>query len=214
MSETKTIYQKLADVRVAVQKQCTQKSGVNAYANFRYFELKDFLSAATEELAKEGLIALFNLEPQPLITALGEIVEVATLKITDGKEEIVFSTPIAEAGVKGATPIQNLGSQHTYLKRYLYLNALELSEADTVDAQDQSLNKQTQTQVSTNQPTKEQTQPSTRKPNNNPITENQIKVFKNWGMPVEFYEGLTVSQASEIIKKGKAAALNATTNRN
>lgn len=132
------IYLKLARARVALQKLNLTKSGKNAYAGFNYFELKDFLSQATEVLLKEGLVAVFNIEAGHVTYYAEDRQErgsdEARLTITDGIERIVFRSPVAEATVKGASPIQNLGSMHTYLKRYLYLNALELSENDTVDA--------------------------------------------------------------------------------
>jgi hypothetical protein len=46
----------------------------------------------------------------------------------------VFASPIADASVKGTTPVQSLGAVHTYLKRYLYMNALEMIENDLLDA--------------------------------------------------------------------------------
>ncbi len=126
------IYLNLAKARVEVQKQCTKKSGLNKFAGFEYFELKDFLTVATNELLKVGLVALFNIKQS--INEQGVVIEEPSLTITDGTNKIEFVTPSANANVKGANEIQNLGSKHTYLKRYLYMNALELSEADGVDA--------------------------------------------------------------------------------
>ena len=126
------IYLKLAKARIETQKKVTKKSGYNKYADYDYFTLDDFLTIATTELEKQGLIALFNLKKM-YVKELGTVEEVATLTITDGANSIEFTTPSAEAIVKGAVPIQNLGSKHTYLKRYLYMNAMELSETDAVD---------------------------------------------------------------------------------
>ena len=39
----------------------------------------------------------------------------------------MFTSTIAEANVKGMLDIQQLGSKHTYLKRYLYYNYLNLT---------------------------------------------------------------------------------------
>ena len=38
------------------------------------------------------------------------------------------------ASLKGCHPVQNEGATITYLKRYLYLNAFEISESDALDA--------------------------------------------------------------------------------
>lgn len=181
------IYQKLAAARIEVQKKCTKKSGENKFAGFRYFTLDGFLSTATEELNKQGLTAIFNIWLKQMITEVGETnrytyVETANLLITDGKDQIIFETPTADANVKGANDIQNLGSKHTYLKRYLYMNALELSEGDAVDAtigKDESAR---------------------------PATDAQIQLLKKLGIEVK--EGITLQQASELIKEAKNARAN------
>lgn len=126
------IYLQLAKARIEIQKKCTTKSGKNKFANFSYFELKDFLTVATEEFYKVGLVAIFNINKE--IDDNGVTNEKAILAITNGKNSIVFETSTANTLVKGANEIQNLGSKHTYLKRYLYMNAIELSESDGVDA--------------------------------------------------------------------------------
>lgn len=186
------IYQKLAAARIEVQKKCTKKSGENKFAGFKYFELKDFLSVATEELAKQGLVALFNIKtvndigygdgPNPFLLNTQEIAE---LKITDGERDIIFQSPTAEANVKGAIDIQNLGSKHTYLKRYLYMNALELSEGDAVDA---TIGKDEEPK------------------SGRPATDAQIQLLKKLGIEVK--EGITLQQASELIKEAKNARAN------
>ena len=59
--------------------------------------------------------------------------EEATLKIINIEnisDEVVFSVPVAEAQISGCSPIQALGGQITYLRRYLYINALEIAESD------------------------------------------------------------------------------------
>jgi len=75
----------------------------------------------------------------------------ATLKIIDSdtEKELIFTMPSEEAPLKGSTPIQQLGSVNTYLKRYLYLNALEIVENDLLDSQ--SGNVQSQVQYATNE---------------------------------------------------------------
>ncbi len=187
------IYLSLAKARIETQKKCTKKSGHNKFAGFDYFELKDFLSQATEELAKVGLCAIFNIKRD--IDDLGAVSETATLTITNGDKEIIFETPTAEALVKGANEIQNLGSKHTYLKRYLYMNALELSESDAVDAAIQK-----DKQEEEKKPTK--------------ATAKQVELIKglydedNQKKMLAFYkvntlEELTVQQASQAIAKKK-----------
>lgn len=187
------IYQKLAAARIEVQKKCTKKSGENKFAGFRYFTLDDFLSTATEELNKQGLTAIFNISLEQMLAEKNNnnytdkyiYLETASLEITDGMKSITFETPTADANVKGANEIQNLGSKHTYLKRYLYMNALELSEGDAVDA---TIGKDEEPK------------------NARPATDAQIQLLKKLGIEVK--EGITLQQASEMIKEAKNARTN------
>jgi hypothetical protein len=120
------IYKKLQTARVELQKTALKKSGVNKFAGFRYFELGDFIPAVNLLFEKHGMLAGFNIHK-----------DVASLTIvnTDKPDEmIVFSSPFADANIKGTTPVQSLGGAHTYLKRYLYLNALEIVDNDVLDA--------------------------------------------------------------------------------
>jgi hypothetical protein len=60
----------------------------------------------------------------------------ATLTITDvdGGGEILITSPMAEANLKGTHPIQNLGAVETYNRRYLWMAAMEIVEHDILDA--------------------------------------------------------------------------------
>jgi hypothetical protein len=61
--------------------------------------------------------------------------EYAHLCITDVDDGtvIVITSPMAEAALKGAQPIQLMGSIQTYQRRYLWMAAMELTEHDTID---------------------------------------------------------------------------------
>lgn len=125
-----TIYKKLAEARLKIHSEPLKKSGKNSHAGYNYFELADFMPSTVRIFAELGLIGCVSFSD----TA-------ATLSIYDtesGAEPLVFSTPIAAAALRGCQPIQNLGAQHTYLRRYLWVLALELVESDAVDAAPQS----------------------------------------------------------------------------
>lgn len=120
------LYQKLQKARIALQNTALKKSGHNKFAGFKYFELGDLLPQINNIFDDLGLFSAFNIKD-----------DLATLTIvdTDKPEHAVqFTSPIADAQVKGTTPVQALGAVHTYLKRYLYLNALEIFENDILDA--------------------------------------------------------------------------------
>lgn len=120
-----SIYTKLQEARVALQKMKLKKSGENSYSKFKYFELMDFIPQMNELFLNLKLASNFSI-----------VNDEAVLLICDTEEEtepIKFTLPVKEAEVKGCTPVQNLGALNTYLKRYLYLNALEIVEADALD---------------------------------------------------------------------------------
>jgi len=87
--------------------------------------LSDFLPSVNTIFDNLGLCSVFSIHE-----------EVATIRIIDTEfgGTIFFRSPIADAATGKAPPIQALGSQHSYLRRYLYLNVLELTENDVVDA--------------------------------------------------------------------------------
>jgi len=121
------VYAKLQKARVILQSMPIKKSGFNSFASFKYFELSDFLPSVNTIFAELGLCSVFNISEG-----------LATLRIFDSEfgGVIHFRSPTADASNEKskAPPIQSLGSQHSYLRRYLYLNALELVENDLVDA--------------------------------------------------------------------------------
>lgn len=119
------VYSKLQKARVLLQEQQLKKSGFNSFAGFKYFELADFLPSINVIFDNLGLCSVFSISEG-----------IATLRIFDSEfgGVVYFRSPTAEAGAGKAPPIQALGSMHTYLRRYLMLNALEITEHDAVDA--------------------------------------------------------------------------------
>ena len=124
--DKKNVYEKLQEARVILQEKNNKKSGKNKFANFSYYELADFLPSINEIFRKLKLFSMFNIRDN---TATLVIINVENITDT-----ITFESPIAEAEIKGSTPIQCLGGIHTYMKRYLYLNALEIVESDMFDS--------------------------------------------------------------------------------
>ncbi|HEK8913908.1 ERF family protein [Clostridioides difficile] len=124
--ESNNIYIKLMDVRVKFSKLNLKKSGENKFANFKYFELADFLPQATGLLEEAKLC--------PIVTFTNEY---ATLTLINGEnpsEQIVFTSPMRELQLKGSNELQALGGIETYQTRYLYIQLLNITENDTFDA--------------------------------------------------------------------------------
>jgi hypothetical protein len=122
-----TIYRKLQTARAELSKSNIKKSGFNSFGGWKYYELGDFIPTVHKIFDAVGLCGVFTFG------------ETATLTIfdTDGDGSIQFSTPVVFAESNKGQPIQLLGSTHTYLRRYLWLMAMELTESDSVDAEKQ-----------------------------------------------------------------------------
>ncbi|HEK4821621.1 TPA: ERF family protein [Clostridioides difficile] len=124
--EVNNIYIKLMDVRVKFSKLNLKKSGENKFANFKYFELADFLPQATGLLEEAKLC--------PIVTFTNEY---ATLTLINGEnpsEQIVFTSPMRDLQLKGSNELQALGGIETYQTRYLYIQLLNITENDSFDA--------------------------------------------------------------------------------
>lgn len=190
MAETnkKTVAERLQKMRVELQKMNLKKSGVNSFAGFNYYELADFLPTINEMLEKEGLTSNFSIYPMTINNPEAK----AVLRIADinnyDEDYIEFNSPIADANVKGCTPIQSLGAVHTYMKRYLYLNAFEIIENDILDPNVGNPN----------------TKPKASKKQLdliNSIVDNIPELLKYYN--IETLEELNIEQASEVISKKK-----------
>ena len=122
----KNIYELLQEVRLEMSKAPLKKTGFNKHLSFNYFELADFVPTATRLFAERKLCPIFNIGYD------SNGVEIASLVITKGTEQVRFMTPTDNP--TNMTGIQALGAKITYLRRYLYMIALDLVENDIVDA--------------------------------------------------------------------------------
>lgn len=120
-----SVYTKLQKARGALLKMPLKKSGKNKFAGFEYFELGDFIPAINGIFEAVGLCGVVNFTT-----------EMATLTIYDTEElgqYIVFTSPMVFAENSKGQAIQSLGATHTYLRRYLWLMAMEIIENDAID---------------------------------------------------------------------------------
>jgi hypothetical protein len=119
------VHKKLMAARIRLQGTKLQKSGLNKFAGYKYFELGDFLPEIQNIFNDLGLCGVVSYD-----------VDYATLAITDTDDGtvIVIASPMAGAELKGAHPIQNLGAVQTYQRRYLWMTAMEIVEHDAIDS--------------------------------------------------------------------------------
>ncbi len=121
-----SVYKKLMQARIQLQQgKKLNKSGMNKFSGYSYFELGDFLPATMEIFNEIGLCGVISFAH-----------DVATLTIADTEsgQSITITSPMAEANLKGCHPIQNLGAVETYTRRYLWVTAMEIVEHDALDA--------------------------------------------------------------------------------
>ena len=120
-----SVHKKLMQARVKLQSTEMKKSGLNKFAGYSYFELGDFIPHVQTIFNDLGLCGVVSFNT-----------EYAQLCITDVEDGtvIVITSPMAEANLKGAHPIQNLGASLSYQRRYLWMAAMELTEHDPIDS--------------------------------------------------------------------------------
>jgi len=108
-----------------------KKSGLNKFGGYDYFELSDFIPHVQRIFNEIGLCGVVSYER-----------EIAKLTITDtdGGGEIIITSPMAGASLKGCHDIQNLGAVETYQRRYLWVTAMEILEHDAIDGGDTKKN--------------------------------------------------------------------------
>jgi len=120
-----SVHKKLMQARIQLQGTKLSKSGKNKFAGYSYFELGDFLPTIQDIFNQIGLCGYVS---------FGKDLATLTITDTDGGGEIVITSPMAEANLKGTHPIQNLGAVETYNRRYLWMAAMEIVEHDILDA--------------------------------------------------------------------------------
>ena len=128
-----TVFKKLQAARLDLVNSGIKKTGHNAFGGWNYYELGDFIPTAHKLFNAVGLCGVVRFGDNATLTIYD----------TDDGSSIVFTTPIVYAEAAKGQPIQLLGSTHTYLRRYLWLLALELVEVDSVDAEKQVEKKET-----------------------------------------------------------------------
>lgn len=121
-----SVFKKLQEARVRLHNTKLNKSGKNSYAKFNYFELGDFVPQVTSIFNDLGLCGVVSFTQDTAYLTVHNVEE---------KDDFVtFTSPMVFASMDKTQPIQNLGSTHTYLRRYLWLMCMEITENDIVDA--------------------------------------------------------------------------------
>ena len=134
MLRNMNIYQKIQAVKKELSERELKKSGENKFSGFKYYELGDFLPSIIELCAKYGLFTQITFTEDKGILNIVDCNAEVVQEGTPSEFRIVqYESPLKELELKGANAIQALGGAETYLRRYLYMNAFDIVEADMFD---------------------------------------------------------------------------------
>lgn len=197
------VYGKLAVARGRFLNAPLKKSGINRYADFKYFELEDIVPVAIDIFTELGLVLLENITYEE---------SKATLVNVDNPSEVIeFNTPAKDPNIEDGTKmsaIQGLGAYVTYQRRYLYMLVLDIVEADPVDS---TIGK---TDEEVSKPTKKSNKPATAEERQDVkealinqdgnATDTQIKAIKNGLKKLREKDEKYEPYIKETIKKIKA----------
>ena len=132
-TKAKNVYQKLIEARAKFLVANPTKSGKNMQLAYKYFELDDIVPIATKIFEEIGLISLVSFEEDKA--------KMFIVNTDNSDEGISFTAPfkpiepiVSNAGKQVTNEMQALGSSITYMRRYLYMIALDICEPDSIDA--------------------------------------------------------------------------------
>lgn len=152
---------KISEIRCELSKKMS-KSGKNDYSHYNYFQLKDFMPQALELFNEKGIYTEFYLSrdkyDMPSKTTVArtfnddgtlasevetteenwewkEFAHLVVVNLENEDDVIELTKETANVQLQASQPIQNLGGKSTYMKRYMYMDLLEINESDIVEEQ-------------------------------------------------------------------------------
>jgi len=153
MSESKNVYQKIAEARTKIS---VKKNGHNSHGNYKYYQLNDIYTEARKVFQELGLMTVFNMHKEKEQVELTykyntyvnkeKVVNfkdvstplyVCTLDVINTEkpdEKVTFSMEIPYSQQDGASFAQSLGGTSTYATKYLFLALLMLDDTQDDDS--------------------------------------------------------------------------------
>ncbi|NSG75582.1 hypothetical protein G4926_03515 [Anaerostipes hadrus] len=119
------VYGKLIEARKRFLDAGVKKKGVNRYAEFKYFRLDEIIPTKQEIFREVGLA--------DIITFGNEVATLTIYNVDNPDESIDFMSQLAPDESMIKNPIQKVGAIQTYVRRYLYLLALDIIESDGIE---------------------------------------------------------------------------------
>lgn len=193
-TKTQNVYQKLIEAREKFLTSEINQSGKNMQLSFKYFELKDIVPTITHIFKDLGLLA---------VARFTDTVATLTIVNTDNPEETIeFPVPfnqiqpiVSNAGKQVTNDMQALGSSITYMRRYLYLIAMDICVNDEIEPTiDRNTNNPS---VTASAPAAEKKAPAT--------PEQRQEVKENLTAPADNASALQIKGLKAVLKKLKDA---------
>lgn len=126
------IYSKVMEARLQFLESNPQKSGRNEFQKFSYYELDDIVPTATRICNDIGLYTEIDLGANVFGYATLTVVN-----IDNPDEKVYFRIKMPDLNNENMNKaLQETGSCQTYLRRYLYLQFLDIAQNDEVDSRD------------------------------------------------------------------------------
>lgn len=129
-----SIYEKLANVQLALMKRDIKKTGYNKFKKYYYHTLDDLMPHCLEECHKQGLTFFFNFRNNEAIIRLHDW-ENPTDSISCGLPFPELVPPAKDVKNKNNVIVQDVGASVTYLKRYLLIDLFDISEGELIDSE-------------------------------------------------------------------------------
>lgn len=120
------IYEKINKVKYGILSAKLKKSGYNKFSNFNYYELADITPTIITLCNENKLMTQFTFD--------NDYARLIIIDVEKPMDVLAYTSPMKELQIKGANEIQALGGIETYQRRYLYMMAFDIIEADMFDA--------------------------------------------------------------------------------
>lgn len=122
---SKNVFEKLLIAREQFLNAGIKKTGINRYAEYKYFTLEEIIPIKQKIFKDLGLSDIIS------FTDSEAVLQIFNTDNTD--EVIVFSSQLAPDESMIKNPIQKVGAVQTYIRRYLYVLALDIIESDGIE---------------------------------------------------------------------------------
>lgn len=122
---TMNVYGKLIEARKRFLEAGIKKTGVNRYAEYKYFTLDEIIPVKQEIFRDLGLADVISFSDTGACLTI--------FNVANPEEQIFFMSQLAPDESMIKNPIQKVGAIQTYVRRYLYLLALDIIESDGIE---------------------------------------------------------------------------------